>query len=280
MKHIDQYLQSKAIHNPETARSYRPHVARFGKDPAELTYADYLSFISFYRMRGYADKTVSYASTIFRDFCTFWGRDDIAKRIKAIRATANSWQPLNPDEFKKIDDALDDRSFTSRQIKLIHRFLWDCGLRVRELKNLSLFDFDPEHQFTEIITAKSKKRRIIAWSTDTHRLLLNHIADRQTIDCNDDPLFVTLRKKTFMTATKAYPITVKTIQRWLAMIGKELGIHLHPHRYRHGWAVKRIQHGAPLPFIQEGLGHTNPSATFVYTRYDRKQFLDQAQKHL
>lgn len=49
-------------------------------------------------------------------------------------------------------------------------------------------------------------------------------------------------------------------------VGREAGIHLHPHLLRHTAATGLMESGADLRTIQEFLGHSDPKTTAVYTR--------------
>ena len=40
--------------------------------------------------------------------------------------------------------------------------------------------------------------------------------------------------------------------------------HLHPHAFRHSFAVDLVREGVPIPLIQRQLGHANLSETAIY----------------
>jgi len=74
-----------------------------------------------------------------------------------------------------------------------------------------------------------------------------------------------------------YPLTVRQVQYIITDAG-QISLHrdIHPHLLRHTFAT-RLMRNAPLPVVQELLGHTNLSSTQIYTHpnnEDRKKAID------
>ena len=76
-------------------------------------------------------------------------------------------------------------------------------------------------------------------------------------------------------------ITTRTVQRIIKSLALEAKIKkkISPHSFRHGWACHRRDMGAPLSFIQKGLGHQNPASTFVYEQYADPEFEKHAKSY-
>ncbi|GAH76511.1 unnamed protein product, partial [marine sediment metagenome] len=77
------------------------------------------------------------------------------------------------------------------------------------------------------------------------------------------------------------PLTVRQAQYIITDAGKlSIGRNIHPHLLRHTFAT-RLMRNAPLPVVQELLGHTNLSSTQIYTHpnnEDRKKAIDSLNK--
>ncbi len=74
-----------------------------------------------------------------------------------------------------------------------------------------------------------------------------------------------------------YPLSVRQVQYIITAAG-EISLHrdIHPHLLRHTFAT-RLMRNAPLPVVQELLGHKNLSSTQIYTHpndEDRKKAID------
>lgn len=78
-----------------------------------------------------------------------------------------------------------------------------------------------------------------------------------------------------------YPLTIRQVQYIITDAGK-MSLHrdIHPHLLRHTFAT-RLMRNAPLPVVQELLGHKRLSSTQIYTHpnsEDRKKAIDSLNK--
>ena len=67
----------------------------------------------------------------------------------------------------------------------------------------------------------------------------------------------------FQTADSA-ALSRATIQRMVRGWGKAVGVHLHPHLFRHAYATGLILSGVPLEAVQQRLGHETLATTAEY----------------
>ncbi len=66
---------------------------------------------------------------------------------------------------------------------------------------------------------------------------------------------------------KGQPLLTRTIFYIVnTKISAIVGEHVHPHMFRHSFASRLRENGAPLELIQEALGHQNISTTLIYAR--------------
>jgi site-specific recombinase XerC len=69
-----------------------------------------------------------------------------------------------------------------------------------------------------------------------------------------------------MPAGAAAPISLRTVQRQIAIIGRDLGLtHLSPHVLRHTFATRLLHITHDLRIVQEALGHARITTTQIYT---------------
>lgn len=70
-----------------------------------------------------------------------------------------------------------------------------------------------------------------------------------------------------------FPISYHMLWRRIRELGREIGIDIHPHKFRHTAATMALQAGAELRIIQELLGHASPITTSRYAKVGQKQLL-------
>lgn len=131
-----------------------------------------------------------------------------------------------------------------------------------------------------IQTKKTGKKRIIVWSAETHKLLMEYMTQRMSLRN------VSNQRALFMGCTKgkdwSMRMTKRSVERIVRYYSAKAGIKekITPHSFRHGWAHYRRDRNAPLAFIQKGLGHANPISTFVYEQYCDSDFEKNANSFL
>lgn len=78
--------------------------------------------------------------------------------------------------------------------------------------------------------------------------------------CGRHPLFCTLRGEPL------WDSYVRTLcKRLAAKAGVERRVH--PHGFRHGWALSQVESGTSLPVIQQLLGHSSLATTATYVSH-------------
>jgi integrase/recombinase XerC len=143
---------------------------------------------------------------------------------------------------------------------LMLEILYSTGIRLSELINLKIEDIDFKKCQMKVI-GKRNKERIIPFTKDINNLILNYITLKNNHFENhitDNYLFVN------KSGRKAYPkLIYRTVHNYLSKITtlKKLS----PHVLRHTFATHLLNNGAELNAIKELLGHSNLSATQIYT---------------
>ena len=126
------------------------------------------------------------------------------------------------------------------------------GLRVSEIRNLSIEHLDLERRMCFVSQGKGSKDRYVPIPLGLVKLLRERIGDRK-----NGPLLMTRWGKRF---------PVITIQHRLCRLGKLAGLQrkLKPHTLRHSYAVRLIETGAGIHEVRDLLGHSDLSQTSIY----------------
>ena len=144
-------------------------------------------------------------------------------------------------------------SFEGERDKLIIDVFYMTGIRLSELLSLKINDIDQPNQTIKVL-GKRNKERIIPLSIN----LLNDILNFSEKHKINNYIFVNFEGKN-LSSKKVYIIVNKCLSMVSSIEKKS------PHVLRHTFATHMLNNGADINAIKEILGHSNLSATQVYT---------------
>jgi integrase/recombinase XerD len=173
--------------------------------------------------------------------------------------------PFSEDEVKqllKVCEHTSPASTTKRRPFVMKRhtakrdlalilILLDTGLRVSECARLRVMDVNLENG--EIFvkpwgTGQKTKSRVVIIGKSTRKALWLSLVSRGEY-CLEDPLFVTRDNR---------PMDRNSIRLVLAELGKRAGImNVHPHRFRHTFAIQFLRNGGDIYSLMRILGHSS-----------------------
>jgi len=137
----------------------------------------------------------------------------------------------------------------------IVQLMLSCGLRVDEVVNLHVTDFDPNRQTITVHAGKGGKFRILPLQDAVAEALKKWLELRGQ---NESPhMFL---------STWNRPITKRTIQAMVRKYGERAGIGpVHCHQLRHSFCKNLVDAGHPLTTIAQLAGHKSIETTRRYT---------------
>jgi len=157
---------------------------------------------------------------------------------------------LNREELKRLFDAI-----KNPKDKLMIQLMYAAGLRVSELLNLRVKDFEIDMGFGWIRKGKGNKDRPFIIANRLKEELLYYIKENNLM--HDDFLF---------SRNGILPLHPRTVQEILKKAAKEAGImkKVHPHMLRHSFGTHLVEEENDLTDVQKLMGHNDIKTTMVY----------------
>lgn len=190
-----------------------------------------------------------------------------AERLSIPKVPSRDFDIFQPQDIEKLLAACNTRRLTGLRDAAIVTVLYDTGLRASELTGLRDEDVDWELGLLRVI-GKGDKQRLVPVSLRTLRVVRRYIKQRdKTLECDVPVVFC---------SQSGDALTPGGLLRVLKRLGARTGLHVHPHKFRHSFAVQALRNGAREFDIQASLGHT----TLLMTRhYARQSGIDLADAH-
>ena len=180
------------------------------------------------------------------------------KRRPARRFPA---EPLALSDVEALRAACSRRAPTGIRNRALPAVLFRSGLRISEALALFPKDLDPAGRSLRVLHGKGNKARTAPLPADAADAVDRWLECRKRLRLTGrHPLFCTLNGEPL------WGSYVRTLcKRLAAKAGVEKRVH--PHGFRHGWALGQVQSGTSLNAIQVLLGHGSLHTTSVYLQH-------------
>jgi integrase/recombinase XerC len=271
------YLTVERRFSKHTIISYKTDLSQFAKfikdsyeleDIKEVNHLYIRSWIVSLMENGIDPKSVNRKITALRSFYKFLIKTEVIDKNPMLKIQAPKVSKKLPEflDEKKMDVLFDNMSnggdlYEEVRDFLILDFFYRTGVRLSELIELKINNVN-FHNLTITVTGKRNKVRQIPITIGFKQDLEKYLKLRKdflsllNLDCH---YFFTDNK-----GNKMYPVFVYRIVKTnikMVSTGKKKS----PHILRHTFATTMLNNGADINAIKELLGHSNLSATQVYT---------------
>jgi integrase/recombinase XerC len=259
--------------SPHTDANYRRDLDRFvawcrSNDVAQWQRIDsqhVRMFAAAEFRRGAAPRTVQRRLSALRTFFGFLMREGVlganpAVGVQAPKAKKRLPETIDVDQVNRLLSFRTDDELGARD-KAIMELFYSSGLRLSELVGLDLTDLDLADRTVRVL-GKGRKTRIVPVGRYAVEAITHWLRQRPGMaGTGERALFVSQRGE------RLRPRSVQTrIAQWAKRQG--LGVHVHPHMFRHSFATHLLESSNDLRGVQELLGHASISTTQVYTHLD------------
>ena len=268
------YLQAEKRYAPHTIKAYKNDLNQFHafcQEGMDLHFRTIRSWVVFLMDSQYSSRSVHRKLTSLSTYCNYLIREgDLESNPvdRVLKPKMNKRVPAFVEEGK-MDFLLEEfdfgEDFSGIRNRLILDLLYQTGMRKSELIGLNLGSINRAGKSIKVIGKRAKERIIplgdeLMAALDHYMILRNEVVP----DRDMDRLIVTEKGRA------AYDkLIYRIVNNYLAMVttlDKKS-----PHVLRHTFATHMLNRGADLNAIKELLGHSNLSATQVYTHNTYKK---------
>ena len=154
-------------------------------------------------------------------------------------------------EKEHVDQVLEVAHQCSERDYLMLRVLWRTGVRVSELLNIRPSDVEMRNSVVNITKAKGGKQRRVHLDGETIKMFSEYVSALNPTD--DQPIFALKQRQ-----------VRNIVKRYGSIIGKDV----HPHTFRHSYAIHCVRNGWDIRRLQQVLGHSSLNVTAVYLQFN------------
>lgn len=203
---------------------------------------------------------------------------DVSETIERPKLRKKLPNVLTVDEVDRLLNIDCKNKFDYRNKSMLE-LMYGTGLRISELLNLKLTDFDLENCIIRCY-GKGSKERIVPIGEYTMESLLNYLEIRNQLLRRKTCEYLYLNNLGGKLSRFSF---FKILKKML--IEKKIHKDVSPHSLRHSFATHMLEYGADLRSIQELLGHSDIATTKIYThisnnkiKKDYEQFHPRSEK--
>ncbi len=269
------YIRFEKRYSDHTVKAYQSDLGQFQNYISTLYDLDDLSQVDYQMVRSWlielmelsiSPRAINRKLSSLRSFYKFLLRENVISENPMNRVIPPKVSKKLPVfvEYDKMEMLFDKnyfmQDFAGERDYLILEMFYNTGIRLAELINIKEDDIDFQNLTVKVV-GKRNKERLIPVSNDVKSLLYKYVLLKEQIfgvTNKSDYLFITNK------GLKTYPrLIYRIVNKYLNMITtleKKS-----PHVLRHTFATHLLNNGADLNAVKELLGHTNLSATQVYT---------------
>jgi len=274
LKSFISYLTHEKRYSSHTIISYENDIRQFQKYIEEKYSLYELNMINHHMVRSWlvhlmqnklSAKSVNRKFSSLRTYYLFLLRQGVVDKNptkKVIPPKIGKRLPsiIQKSEMERLlDDLIFSDDFSGYRDKIILTILYNTGIRKSELINLSDKDIDFYSKVIKVL-GKGNKERIIPMTDDMISELKKYINIRDIFFENINFKYTVVTNK----GNKMYPKFVySVVTKYLSLVSssKRRG----PHILRHSIATHLADEDVDLNAIKTMLGHSNLSATQIYT---------------
>lgn len=230
--------------------------------------SDYLATLKQRGLAASSIKLVVVALKIFFRFLLTKGgiERDPAETLNLPRIERYLPETLNELQVERLIDSINTAHPLGLRDRAVVELLYASGLRISELANARLENFNAEERILRV-TGKGNKTRLVPVGGKACEALAAYVSTER-------PKLVRPRSGSeIFLSSRGTKLTTARLWQIVKERARHSGLeaNIYPHLLRHSFATHLLGNGADLRIIQEMLGHSDISTTQVYTHVDQQR---------
>ena len=264
-----EYLEIEKGLSKNTIDAYRRDLTEFlsehDKELKDIERGDITKFIRDLHEKEYSPTSVIRKIASLRGFFKWLCTNEYCKNDPTLTIE----QPKFPKKLPKVMTLQEIDTILNQDLskleKVILELLYGCGLRVSELVNLKINDYDLGAKYVQCY-GKGSKERIIPLGSKAIDAIKKYLPERDYVLQKNR-----LDSKKLLINEKGKNLTRQDVYNFIHEQGKKIHKTISPHTLRHSFATHMLENGADLRVVQELLGHSDVSTTQLYTHISKKR---------
>ena len=219
--------------------------------------------------------TVATYHRVLKNFAGFCIERGYGAGSEVLKVRGPKQPQVEPDTFSPAEERKMLAALKARpRDRMMFQFMLATGVRLSEACAVTVDDIveSPDGAYVRVRQGKGRKDRIVPLDTPGNQLSaeLGRYIDRvRPTKTNARFLFLTTRRE----GRDYAPLTPHGVQVMCRRLGHELGIHIHPHKFRHTFATRALSAGVNVMALQRALGHTTLAMVSRYVHYQKDDLL-------
>jgi site-specific recombinase XerD len=291
------YLPNERKLSPNTIRAYRKSLELlldYVKDKKSIPLkqikfdminrkivTEFLDYLE--RERGCSVSTRNHRLHCIRAFYTYAAESDVTiithwdevKKVDTAKTPKKLVEHMSETAVAAVLDQPDIATQKGRRDMFLMLFLFKTGARIQELLDIRLRDIQFGNAPRVTLHGKGSKTRNIPLRENIVNHLREYIKAFHSSEgiYSDQHLFFAEksggRKKRLSEDTVRHFVKQYGVEARL--VCPEVSENVHPHLFRHSFAMSMYQNGVDLTLLSQWLGHANLSTTLIYAHADTEQ---------
>lgn len=234
-------------------------------------------YLTFLRAKGLKSRSLARHLSSLRGFFTFamderWYKEDPGHLLENPKLPKKLPEFLTREEITCVLNLPDISTKLGMRDKVMLELLYAAGLRVSELIEMKVLDYDGQVGMLRVFGKGAKERLVPIHYTAQDYLNLYLTNTRPAFQPIEDFMFLNRSGK---------GLTRQGVWKLIKKFAKLAGIKrsISPHTFRHSFATHLLEGGADLRTVQLLLGHADISATEIYTHVESNRLKKLHQKY-